>query len=35
MPDAAIGYRLRPNARTRFVTAEFDTEIAINAAGRA
>ena len=33
MPDAAIGYRLRPNARTRFVTAEFDTEIAINEQG--
>ena len=29
----SIGFRLRPNARTRFVTAEFDTEIAINAQG--
>ena len=33
MPDPAIGFRLRPNARTRFVTAEFDTEIAINSQG--
>lgn len=33
MPDAEIGYRLRPNTRTRFVTAEFDTEIAINEQG--
>jgi lysophospholipase L1-like esterase len=31
--DPAIGYRLRPNARTRFVTHEFATDIAINGAG--
>lgn len=33
VPDAAIGYRLRPDARVRFATAEFDTQIAINAQG--
>jgi lysophospholipase L1-like esterase len=33
MPDPAIGFRLRPNARTRFVTSEFDTTIAINGQG--
>ena len=33
MPDPAIGYRLRPDARTRFVTEEFEALIAINAQG--
>ena len=31
--DPLIGYRLKPHARTRFTTSEFDTEIAINGAG--
>src|SRR4051794_20307193 len=31
--DAAAGYRLKPNARGRFATSEFDTEIHINAQG--
>ncbi|HJR58816.1 MAG TPA: SGNH/GDSL hydrolase family protein [Vicinamibacterales bacterium] len=31
--DPVIGYRLRPGTRTRFATAEFDTEISINNAG--
>ncbi len=31
--DAAIGYRLKPHARTRFTTSEFTAEIAINGAG--
>jgi lysophospholipase L1-like esterase len=33
VPDAAIGYRLRPGARVRFSTAEFDTRIDINEQG--
>jgi lysophospholipase L1-like esterase len=32
-PDPTLGYRLRPHAETRYVTAEFDTHIAINAQG--
>jgi hypothetical protein len=31
--DPAMGYRLKPDARVRFATAEFDTEIAINHSG--
>ncbi len=31
--DPAIGYRLKPGARLRFTTAEFDTDISINRAG--
>lgn len=31
--DPVIGYRLKPGARTRFATSEFDTQIAINNAG--
>ena len=33
VPDPAIGYRLRPGARVRFTTAEFDTQIRINEQG--
>jgi lysophospholipase L1-like esterase len=32
-PDATIGYRLKPDARTRFTTSEFSADIAINGAG--
>lgn len=31
--DPAAGYRLKPNARVRFTTSEFDSQININAAG--
>jgi lysophospholipase L1-like esterase len=31
--DEATGYRLKPNARVRFTTSEFDTDIAINSQG--
>ena len=31
--DPVIGYRLKPGARVRFATVEFDTQIAINAVG--
>jgi lysophospholipase L1-like esterase len=31
--DPTAGYRLKPNARVRFTTSEFDTEIHVNSAG--
>jgi lysophospholipase L1-like esterase len=31
--DPAIGYRLKPEARVRFATTEFDTDIAVNSSG--
>lgn len=31
--DEAIGYRLKPGARVRYTTSEFDTDIAINSRG--
>jgi hypothetical protein len=31
--DPSMGYRLKPGARIRFATSEFDTDIAINNAG--
>ena len=31
--DPDIGYRLKPNAKTRFTTSEFSADIAINGAG--
>jgi lysophospholipase L1-like esterase len=33
VPDPAVGYRLRPGARVRFTTADFDAHIAINEQG--
>ncbi len=33
MQDPDVGFRLKPHARTRFETAEFDTHIDINNAG--
>jgi len=33
MSDRTIGYRLRPGARTRFATTEFETDIAVNGSG--
>lgn len=31
--DPVIGYRLKPGARIRFATSEFDTDIAVNSSG--
>jgi len=33
IPDSRIGYRLRPGAAIRYSTAEFSTDVAINANG--
>ncbi len=33
MQDSAVGYRLKPNAHARYTTAEFSTDLAINAQG--
>jgi SGNH hydrolase-like domain, acetyltransferase AlgX len=33
MDDAVVGHRLRPNARARYTTVEFSTDLAINAQG--
>ena len=33
MPDPDVGHRLKPNARTRYTTVEFSTDLAINAQG--
>lgn len=33
MQDSQVGYRLRPNASTRYTTVEFSTDLAINAQG--
>jgi hypothetical protein len=33
LQDPAVGYRLRPGAKARFRTADFETDIVINSAG--
>jgi hypothetical protein len=33
LQDPLVGYRLKPGARVRFRTADFDTEISINSSG--
>jgi hypothetical protein len=33
MQDPAVGHRLKPNAQARYTTAEFSTDLAINAQG--
>jgi hypothetical protein len=33
MQDPAVGHRLKPNARARYTTVEFSTDLAINAQG--
>ncbi len=33
MTDSRVGFRLRPGAKTRFTTSEFETDISINSTG--
>jgi lysophospholipase L1-like esterase len=33
MPDARLGHRLKPNARARYTTLDFSTDLAVNSEG--